>query len=437
MDARSVLATKRDGGELSPEEIEFFISGLVGGRIPDYQASALLMAIFVHGMGDRELECWTRAMLRSGEVLELPDLGRPAADKHSTGGVGDKASIPLAPAAAACGLAVPMISGRGLGHSGGTLDKLESIPGLRTYLEPNQFRWVLHQSGAVVGGQTRSLVPADGVLYALRDVTGLIASVPLVASSILSKKLAEGIDALVLDIKFGSGAFFPDPERGAELGRVMLRLAKRLGLRASALQTAMDRPLGRAIGNSLEIAEGLDCLEGGGPADLRELVCALGGEMLALVGSEPDPAAGSRRIARALDDGTAREAFARMVEAQGGDTRALDDRSRLPRAPDLELRRAPASGCLAFRSVRAMGHAVSALGGGRRRREDEIDPGVGLVMLREAGEEVLRGEALVEIHHREGRGLEEARSLLDEALDVGEGPGPGPLLRARLEQEPG
>ena len=437
MDARSILATKRDGGELSPDQIEYFISGLVAHEIPDYQVSALLMAVFVHGMADGELECWTRAMLRSGEVLELPSLGRPAADKHSTGGVGDKASIPLAPAVAACGVAVPMISGHGLGHTGGTLDKLEAIPGLRTDLDPDSFARALEASGAVVGGQTGNLVPADGVLYALRDVTGLIESVPLVASSILSKKLAEGIDALVLDIKFGSGAFFPDPERGAELGRVMLRLAKRMGLRASALQTAMDRPLGRAIGNSLEIAEGLDCLEGGGPADLRELVCALGGEMLALVGSEADPRSGSRRIGRALDDGSAREVFSRMVAAQGGDPSALDDRRRLPWAPDVERYRAPESGHLAFRSVRAMGHAASALGGGRRRRQDEIDPGVGLLLLRGAGEEVERGEPLVEIRHRGGRGLEEARSHLAEALELGERAEPSALVRSRLEQESG
>ena len=431
MSFRALFATKRDGGVLSRGEIDAFMRGYVAGEIADYQAAALLTAIFVHGMQPAELAHWTRAMLASGATLDLSRVAGPKADKHSTGGVGDKVSLALAPAVSACGVAVPMISGRGLGHTGGTLDKLESIPGFATGLEADEFARVLERCGLAFGGQTENLVPADRKLYALRDVTGLIESVPLIASSILSKKLAEGIDALVLDVKFGSGAFLPELERGAELARAMLALAREMGLAATVFQTAMDRPLGRAMGHSLEVSEAIECLRGAGPGDLRELVCTLGAEMLALSGTAATPELGRGRIAAALDDGSALERFAGVVTAQGGDARVLEDPTRLPRA-SVETWRAEASGHLAYADVRALGLAIAALGGGRRVLSDSIDHAVGLVALRAPGEEVGAGEALFEIHHREGRGLAAARAHLRRAFELGAAGETTPLIASRL-----
>ncbi len=330
MDARSVIREKRDGGELSEEQIRDFIGGYVKGEIPDHQAAALLTAIFIRGMTEDELCLWTRAMLESGKKLSFAELPQRKADKHSTGGIGDKVSIPLAPAVAACGVCVPMISGRGLGHTGGTLDKLESIPGFRTDLSEERIHRALDRTGVAFGAQTEEIVPADRKLYALRDATGLVESIPLIASSILSKKLAEGLDALVLDVKFGSGAFLPEPERGRDLARTMIALAGRFGLKAGAFLTAMDRPLGCAVGHALEIAESIDCLRGEGPGDLRELVLRLGGEMLRLVGAAATAGEGSGKIADAIDSGRALGVFELVLREQGGDPRVLRDLSRLP-----------------------------------------------------------------------------------------------------------
>lgn len=432
MNARDVVVRKRDGGELDVESIEFFLGGLVEGTIPDYQASALLMAIFLRGMVPAERVAWTRAMLESGDRLSFPGIDRPLVDKHSTGGVGDKASIPLAPAVAACGAAVPMISGRGLGHTGGTLDKLESIPGFRTDLSAERFGEVLRATGCALGGQTERLVPADRILYALRDVTGTVESIPLVASSILSKKLAEGLDGLVLDVKFGSGAFFPDLERGEELARTLIEIAGGFGLEARALHTNMERPLGRAIGNVLEIRECLDCLEGGGPPDLRELVARLGGEMLSLVGLAGNAELGGQAIEAALDDGRARAVFAEIVEAQGGDPRCLDDRGLLPATGEVEVLRSPGAGRLGIQDVRELGHASGVLGGGRQRAEDPVDPAVGLVLLKSPGDPLEPEEPWLEIHHRGGRGLEEARRIVEKALELGGAGSEGPLVRAHF-----
>ncbi|MBI5432949.1 MAG: thymidine phosphorylase [Planctomycetes bacterium] len=431
MDARSILRKKRDGGALTREESEWFLRSYVAGEIPDYFASALLALIFVRGMEPQELAHWTRAMLDSGEKLAFPRVALPKVDKHSTGGIGDKVSIPLAPALAACGVAVPMISGRGLGHTGGTLDKLESIPGFRTQLSSAEFARCLESTGVALGGQTPELVPADKKLYALRDVTGLIESIPLIASSILSKKLAEGIDALVLDVKFGSGAFMVERERGAELARTMIRLAESMGVRTSAFQTCMSRPLGRTAGNALEIEESFDCLAGGGPADLRELVCLQGGELLALTGRESDLEAGKRRIARSLDDGSARELFARVIAAQGGDPRCLDERARLPRARESAFVKAPVDGVLAWRDLRALGLAITALGGGRRVLGDAIDPAVGLVFLVDDGKPVARGEPLVEVRHN-GRGLDEALRRIEGSFELRAEHRPDPLILHRF-----
>ena len=430
MDARSVIETKRDGATLSREQIEFFIQGFVSDDVADYQAAALLMAIFLRGMEQDELVAWTRAMLFSGSLLEL-DVDRPKVDKHSTGGVGDKVSLPLAPAVAACGAAVPMISGRGLGHTGGTLDKLEAIPGFRTQLSNGELERVLKEAGCVIAGQTADLVPADRKLYALRDVTGLVESVPLVASSILSKKLAEGLDALLLDVKFGSGSFFPDHERGTELARVMLAIAEGMGVPATAFQTAMDRPLGHAIGHSLEVEESLACLNGGGPDDLRELVTTFGGEMLVQAKLAADRTAGEQAIQSVLDDGSARETFTRMVAAQGGDPASLETPDAWYAGTSTMRFEAPTEGVLAFADVRELGLAVCALGGGRRRVTDTIDPAVGLVSLRRAGDVIAPGDELFEIRHRDGQGLDEALERIGRAVSLEGGP-PVSLVDARL-----
>lgn len=430
-DIRSILQTKRDGGRLSDAQIAEFIGGYVAGEVTDYHASALLMAIFIHGMEEAELVTWARAMLHSGRVMSFPRLAKPKVDKHSTGGIGDKVSIPLAPAAAACGLAVPMISGRGLGHTGGTLDKLEAIPGFRTQLSAEEFERCLERTGVALGGQTPDLVPADRKLYALRDVTGLIESIPLIASSIMSKKLAEGLDALVLDVKFGSGAFMVDPARGEALARAMLKLAASMGVKATAFHTNMARPLGRTAGHALEIEECFDCLEGGGPADLRELVCLQGGEMLRLAGSATTLDTGKQAIARSLDDGSARDVFRRVIVEQGGDARCLDDRSRLAQASQRAEVRADRAGVLAWRDLRAVGHAICALGGGRTKLGDVIDPAVGLVFPRQEGERLERGDVVVEVRHT-GRGLENALGLLRGSFELAEAHTPAPLVRATI-----
>lgn len=429
MDARSVVRTKRDGGELSEAEMRWFLGAYVSGEIADYQAAALVACIFTRGMTPSELALWTRAMLESGARLSFDELPQKKADKHSTGGIGDKVSIPLAPAVAACGVAVPMISGRGLGHTGGTLDKLESIAGFRVRLTEEEMHRVIGRTGVAFGAQTADLVPADRKLYQLRDATGLVESIPLIASSIMSKKLAEGLDALVLDVKFGSGAFLPEIERGAELARVMLDLARSMGVRASAFHTAMDRPVGAAVGHALEIAESLECLEGGGPADLRALVLLQGGEMLRLCGRAPTLDDGRRQIAEALDSGRARRVFELVVSEQGGDAKVVSDPSRLPRASHVDPWKAANSGVLSFRDLREVGWAAAALGGGRVKIEDVIDPAVGLVWRRRAGERVEKGDVLCEIHHQNGRGSEACRAHLAAAVSIGEPVELAPLVR--------
>ncbi len=432
MDARSVVRTKRDGGELSEAEMRWFLDAYVRGEIADYQAAALVACIFTRGMQPAELALWTRAMLESGSRLSFDELPQKKADKHSTGGIGDKVSIPLAPAVAACGVAVPMISGRGLGHTGGTLDKLESIVGFRVRLSEDEMHRVIGRTGVAFGAQTADLVPADRKLYQLRDATGLVESIPLIASSIMSKKLAEGLDALVLDVKFGSGAFLPEVERGAELARVMLEIARSMGVKASAFHTAMDRPLGAAVGHALEIAESIECLEGGGPADLRELVLLQGGEMLRLCGRAPTLDDGKRQIADALDSGRARKVFELVVQEQGGDPKVVSDPALLPRASHVDPWKAETAGFLAFRDLREVGWAAAALGGGRVKIEDVIDPAVGLVWRRRAGERVERGDVLCEIHHQAGRGLEACRTHLQAAISIGAAFEPLPLVLTHM-----
>jgi pyrimidine-nucleoside phosphorylase/thymidine phosphorylase len=402
--AYEIIHAKREGRPLAPEAIRFLVDGFTRGEIPDYQMSAFCMAVFFRGMDDAEVTALTRAMLESGEVLDLSDLPGAKVDKHSTGGVGDKVSLALAPLAAACGLKVPMISGRGLGHTGGTLDKLEAIPGFRVDLPVERFREIVREVGACLIGQTDRLAPADRKLYALRDVTATVESIPLISASILSKKLAEGIDGLVLDVKVGRGAFMKTVPDARALARTLSAIGRALGKRVTALLTAMDEPLGRAVGNALEVAEAVAMLRGEGPDDLREVTLALAAEMLLLGGAAGDPAAARAAAEGAVADGRALGKLAEIVEAQGGDPEAVRDPDRLPRAPHRRDVPAPASGFVSALDAEAIGLASVALGAGRARVEDRIEPAVGIVVHHKTGDRVERGEPLCTIHH--GRGGE-------------------------------
>jgi pyrimidine-nucleoside phosphorylase len=424
-----VIARKRDGGALSRDEIEYFVTGVTTGCVPDYQASALLMAIFLQGMTHEETAWLTQAMVGSGARVDLSDIPGPKVGKHSTGGVGDKVSIVLAPLAAACGVVVPKMSGRGLGHTGGTLDKLESIPGYRIHLSIDEFKHVLRTVGASIIGQTESLAPADRKLYALRDVTGTIESVPLVASSIMSKKLAEGSNALVLDVKCGDGAFMKHQRGARDLAEAMVAIASHAGVRAEAVITDMEAPLGRAVGNALELVECLETLGGSGPADLTHIVQHFAARMLAVGGVEPDHAVAMRCVEDAMSSGRARETFARMVEAHGGNPRIVDDYSLLPSAPGREPVRALRSGFVTALGAEAVGRASNALGAGRTRLEDDVDHAVGVVISARLGDAVKEGDALMELHHRDGRGLDAARAFCRRAVRIGDEP---PARRATV-----
>jgi len=419
MQVPELIRRKRDGGALPAEAIRAFIAGYTDGTIPDYQAAALLMAIVFRGLDAAELAAWTDAMLHSGEVVDLASVRAPKVDKHSTGGVGDMISLPLAPLVAACGVAVPMVSGRGLGHTGGTLDKLESIPGFRTDLSIDRFRAQLERLGCALIGQTERLVPADRKLYALRDVTGTVESVPLIASSIMSKKLAEGIDALVLDVKVGSGAFMKTLEEARTLARTMIGIGAAAGKRVRAILTDMDQPLGRRVGNALEVREAILTLRHMGSPDVRELTMRLGAEMLVLGGVAPDEAAARAQLAKAVESGAGLQRFAQIVEAQGGDPRAVLE-ERLPETATSSVVIAPRAGFVAAIDAEGIGLAALALGAGRLRKEDPIDPAVGLELLRKVGEAVGRGEPMAVLHHRDERGLDEARRRVERAYRIAE-----------------
>ena len=422
MDAVEVIRTKRDGRRLSDEQIGWFIGRYAeGGEIADEQAAALAMAIFFNGMEPDELATWTRAMVDSGRTLDLSGVGRPTVDKHSTGGVGDKVSMVLVPLVAACGAAVPQLSGRGLGHTGGTLDKMESIPGWSATLEPDAMIEVLRTVGGVIAGATADLAPADRRLYALRDVTSTVDSIPLIASSIMSKKIAEGTDALVLDVKVGSGAFLPDVDRARELARTMVELGERNGVRTVALLTAMHTVLGRTAGNALEVAESVEVLDGGGPADLVEVTLALAREMLELAGLDADPA-------EVLASGRARAVWDDMVRAQGGDPEAV-----LPVAPHVETVDAEVSGVLGRLDCRSVGIAVWRLGAGRARKEDPVSPSAGIVCLVKPGDPVEAGQPVLELHAEDPSRFAAAREALQDALEVSdESPTPKPLVVDRI-----
>jgi pyrimidine-nucleoside phosphorylase len=419
-----VIARKRDGHALSRAEIDLFVAGATDGSIPDYQCSALLMAIVLRGMTDQETAWLTDAMVRSGDRVDLSDIPGTKVGKHSTGGVGDKVSIVLAPVAAACGVVVPKMSGRGLGHTGGTLDKLESIPGFRIDLTIDAFKRVLREVGTSIIGQTSSLAPADKKLYALRDVTATIESIPLISASIMSKKLAEGSNALVLDVKCGDGAFMKDPAQARALAASMVAIGTHAGVRTEALITDMESPLGCAIGNSLEIIECLDTLKGEGPPDVADVVVRLATRMVMLAGVEADQRAAARRVEEALHSGRALQTFVRMIEAQGGNPRVADDYSLLPQSPDVEIIRAPRDGYVTELGAEALGRASNVLGAGRSKVGDPVDHAVGLMVRVTRGTQVAAGQPLIELHHRGGRGLDAARQLCAAALAIADQPPP-------------
>ncbi len=421
-DAIDVIRAKRDGVELPADGIRWIIDAYTRGAVPDEQMSALLMAVYFRGMTPGELAAWTQAMIDSGSRKDLSSLGRPTADKHSTGGVGDKITLPLAPLVAACGVAVPQLSGRGLGHTGGTLDKLEAIPGWRADVPEQAYLAQLRDVGAVICAAGDDLAPADKLLYALRDVTGTVESIPLIASSIMSKKIAEGADALVLDVKTGSGAFMKDPGSSRELARTMVGLGEAAGVRTVALVTAMDRPLGRAAGNAVEVAESVEVLAGGGPADVVELTLALAREMLAAAGRpDVDPA-------RALADGRAMDVWRRMIAAQGGDPDAP-----LPQPAERHVVRAPATGTLTRLDAYALGVAAWRLGAGRARKEDGVSASAGIVWTAGVGEQVTAGAPLLELHTDDAARIPRALEALEGAVGVDTDDVPLPLILDRIE----
>ncbi|HYJ31723.1 MAG TPA: thymidine phosphorylase [Candidatus Binatia bacterium] len=397
---RDVIAAKRDGRPLSEAQIRAWIRGVADGSIPDYQSAALLMAIVWRGMSREETVALTDALMRSGRVLDWSGLGRPTVDKHSTGGVGDKVSIALAPWVAACGAVVPMIAGRGLGHTGGTLDKLEAIPGFRTRLSAAEFEGQVRKIGLAIAGQGEDLAPADGALYALRDVTGTVESVPLIVASILSKKAASGAAGVVFDVKCGAGAFMPGREEASGLARELVSVLSGMGRKAHALVTAMDEPLGAAVGNANETAEAFAVLHRAAPSDLMEVTRALAVRMLVLGGVARERHEAEARLDRALETGEALRRAERMVQAQGGDPRVVGDPGRLPRAEAETAVPAPRSGYVAAVDARRVGELVIAMGGGRRRKEDAVDPAVGVRLLKKRGDRVDAGEALALVQSR-------------------------------------
>jgi thymidine phosphorylase len=411
-DAIDLIRAKRDGGALAEDDIRWLIGAYTAGEVADEQMSALLMAVFFTGMDSAELAAWTDAMINSGERLDLSGLPAPTADKHSTGGVGDKVSLVLAPLVASFGVAVPQLSGRGLGHTGGTLDKLESIPGWRAALSNEEILAVLAEVGCVICAAGPDLVPADRRLYALRDVTGTVESIPLIASSIMSKKIAEGTAGLVLDVKVGSGAFMPDRASARQLAQTMVKLGNAHGVRTSALLTRMDTPLGHAVGNAVEVAESVATLRGEGPADLVAVTLALAAEMLSLAGIDADPAA-------ALADGRALSRYRTMIAAQGGDPDA-----ELPVARHTELVTAASAGWLRALDARAVGVAAWRLGAGRARKEDPVSAAAGLICLAKPGDQVEAGQPVLELRGDDPDRFDRARQALAGAIEIGNEPPP-------------
>ena len=433
MNTIEIIQRKRDGGALSADEIGWVITEYTADRLPDYQMSALLMAIFKAGLDGEELAAWVDAMLHSGDTLDFSHVAAPKVDKHSTGGVGDKVSIALGPMAAACGVAVPMMSGRALGHTGGTLDKLETIPGFRTALDPPEFREILARTNLVLAGQSETLVPADRRLYALRDATGTVESIPLISSSIMSKKLAEGLDALVLDVKVGRGAFIKDPGQARVLAETMVGIGASHGVPVRAVLTDMSQPLGREVGNACEVAEAVEVLRGEGPADLVEVTYRLCEEMLLAGGVSTGRADARARLERAVASGAALAKLVEVVEAQGGDPAVIHDPSLLARAPEEHTVTAPRGGYLARADALDIGVAGVRLGAGRERKEDPIDPGVGITVLAKVGNPVEAGQPLARLAWADPARLAQALPLVERAFAISKEPvAPPPLIHGEV-----
>jgi len=431
--AQRLIERKRDGGRLEPGEWRALTLAYASGYVPDYQMAAFLMACFLRGLDRDETSALTEAMLNSGQRLQLADLGVPRVDKHSTGGVGDKVSLVLAPLIASLGVAVPMMSGRGLGHTGGTLDKLESIPGFRTNLTLSEARAQLASIGCALMGQTSEIAPADRKMYALRDATSTVESVPLIAASIMSKKLAEDLTGIVLDIKRGSGAFLPQLERDLELAETMIRLGTDHGCPVTALITAMDRPLGRACGNALEVEEAILTLKGEGPPDLLEITYSLGAEMLLIADAAASTDDARRQMEKAIGTGKAAERLEAIIEAQGGNPGVVEDPAVLPQAAECELYMSPRRGFVARVEPRAVGRGIIALGGGRTKIEDLIDPSVGFVITARPGDWVELGEPLATIFARDRAGVDSGRQALRQAIAIAdEADPPLPLVSHRV-----
>jgi len=429
----SLIQIKRDGGRLSDEQIHWLIAEFSADRIPDYQMSSMLMAVFKEGLDTDELAAWTNAMLHSGDTLDFSHVSAPKIDKHSTGGVGDKVSIPLVPIVAACGIAVPMISGRGLGHTGGTLDKLETIPGFRTALDPPEFSRILEQHGMVLAGQSETLVPADRRIYALRDVSGTVPSIPLISSSIMSKKLAEGLDGLVLDVKVGSGAFMKGLDQARELATTMVGIGRSHGTTVTALITDMSQPLGKEVGNASEIRESIDVLRGTGPSDLVELTLRLGSEMLVLGGIAHDLSAGRAQMEAVVASGAAFEKFQEVVAAQGGDTSVLENPGLLPTARNEHAIIADRSGIVIKADALDIGVGAARLGAGRETKDDVIDPGVGTTVAARIGDEIEAGTVLATLRYNNDANLANAIELTEAAFVIGDGPAEvAPLVHAEV-----
>jgi pyrimidine-nucleoside phosphorylase len=420
MRAVDIISSKRDGRTLTRDEIGFFVDGVTSGTMPDYQASALLMAILLRGMSAEETAWLTDAMVHSGVRVDLSDIPGVKVDKHSTGGVGDKTSLILAPLAAACGVPVPMMSGRGLGHTGGTLDKLEAIPGFRVNLSLDEMKAALARTGCAMMGQTSQIAPADKKLYALRDVTATVESIPLISASIMSKKIAEGIDALVLDVKTGSGAFMKTEADSRRLAESLVSIGNASGVRTEAVITMMEAPLGRAVGNALEVIECVEVLKGGGPEDLIEVSVELTARMLVLGKVAGDLVDADRQVRRAIASGAGLDRFRRIVETQGGDPRVIDEYDRLPHVADRHIVAASRAGYVTMLDAERIGRASVALGAGRDRVEDPIDPAVGIMVLAKPGDAVRAGDPVLEIHYRDAARLESAMRLTGEAVTIGD-----------------
>lgn len=435
MRAVDVIVKKREGQALSPREIEFLIGGFAGGEIPDYQMSAWAMAVVLNGMTDEETTALTLAMARSGDVLDLHEVAPRAVDKHSSGGVGDKTSLVVAPLVAACGLPVGKMSGRGLGFSGGTLDKLESIPGYRTDLSTREFLDQLERIGVVLSGQTGDLAPADGRLYALRDVTGTVQSIPLIASSIMSKKIAAGARAIVLDVKVGEGAFMKDLDEARRLAETMVAIARQADRRAVGLLADMNQPLGNAVGNALEVREAIETLHGGGPEGFRAHCLTVAGHMLALGEAAASAEDGAARADEILQKGAGWEKFRALVAAQGGDVRSIDEPDRLPGASIVRTVDAPRGGYLHGIDARVVGETAVMLGAGREKKGDPVDHAVGIVVRRKVGDRVDPGDPVFTVHANDSQALEGARERLLDGLTWSDSPvDPLPLFYGVVEQ---